>query len=68
MEKSRAAASEKHDRLLRLKQVLEIVPVGKSTWWSGVAQGRYPQPVRHLGPRITAWKASEVYSLIEGEV
>jgi predicted DNA-binding transcriptional regulator AlpA len=60
--------SQREDRLLRLKQVLEIVPVGKSTWWAGVATGRFPQPLRHLGPRITVWKASEVYALVTGEV
>jgi len=62
------AIALKEDRLLRLKQVLEIVPVGKSTWWAGVATGRFPQPLRHLGPRITVWRASEVYALVTGEV
>jgi len=62
------AIAQKEDRLLRVKQVLEIVPVSKSTWWAGVASGRFPKPVHHLGPRITAWKASEVYALVTGEV
>lgn len=57
----------KEDRLLRLPQVLQIIPVSKSTWWAGVASGRYPKPVRHLGPRITAWRASEVFALLERE-
>jgi prophage regulatory protein len=54
------------DRLLRLKEVLELIPVSKSTWWEGVKCGRYPAPVRHLGPRITAWKLSEVMQLVNG--
>lgn len=53
------------DRLMRLKEVLGVVSVGKSTWWAGVKSGRYPQPVRHLGPRITAWLESEIMSLIQ---
>ena len=50
---------------VRLPQILEVIPVSKSTWWNGVKSGRYPQPVHHLGPRITAWKAEDIRSLIE---
>ena len=42
-----------------------IIPVGKSTWWAGVKSGRYPQPVRTLGRRITAWKVEDIRALIE---
>lgn len=50
--------------LLRLRQVLKLVPIGASTWWAGVRTGRFPKPVK-LGPRTTAWRASEVLALIE---
>jgi len=40
------------------------IPVSKSTWWLGVKSGRYPQPIK-LGPRITAWRVSEIRALIE---
>lgn len=49
---------------LRLPQVLSVIPVSKSTWWAGVRNGRYPQPVRSLGERITAWRAEDVRALI----
>jgi predicted DNA-binding transcriptional regulator AlpA len=52
------------DRLLRIKQVLEIVPIGKSTWWRGVKSGRFPEPVR-LGPKTTCWRESEINALME---
>ncbi len=39
------------------------IPVSKSTWWKGVAEGRYPQPVK-LGPRITAWRVEDIHTLI----
>jgi len=55
------------DPLLRLKQVLEIIPVGKSTWWAGVKTGRYPAPVHHLGPRVTAWRLSSILRLAKGK-
>lgn len=53
------------DRLLRLNEVLEIIPVGKSNWWAGVKSGRYPAAV-HLSRRITAWRLSEVMQIVSG--
>lgn len=50
-------------RLLRLRQVLDLFPVSRSGWWRGVKNGRYPQPVR-IGDRAVAWRESEIYALI----
>lgn len=44
--------------------VLPIIPVSKSTWWAGVKEGRYPQPVK-LGPKITAWRVEDIRALID---
>ena len=41
-----------------------VIPVSKSTWWEGVRTGRYPQPVRTLGARITAWRVEDIRALI----
>lgn len=41
-----------------------IIPVSRSTWWAGVKSGRYPQPVRTLGQRITAWRVDDIRALI----
>jgi prophage regulatory protein len=30
-----------------------------------VRTGRYPQPVRHLGERITAWRVEDIRALIQ---
>jgi prophage regulatory protein len=52
---------------IRLPQILAPlgpIPVSRSTWWAGVASGRYPQPVK-LGPRITAWRVDDIKALIE---
>lgn len=59
---------------LRLSQIIgdpkaeppipPIIPVSKSTWWAGVKSGRYPQPVRTLGQRITAWRVEDIRNLI----
>jgi prophage regulatory protein len=49
---------------VRISQILKIFPIGKSTWWQGVKDGRFPKPVK-LGRRTTAWKAEDVRALIE---
>ncbi|MDR2056199.1 MAG: AlpA family phage regulatory protein [Desulfovibrio sp.] len=49
---------------LRLKQVLELVPISKSAWWDGCKTGRFPKPVK-LGPRTTAWKAEDIAALVK---
>ena len=47
------------DSYLRLPQVLSIVPIGRSTLWLWVKEGRFPKP-KKLGPAITVWHASQV--------
>lgn len=49
---------------LRVSQILQLIPVGKSSWWKGVSAGRYPQPVK-LGPKTTAWRIEDIRALIE---
>lgn len=39
-----------NESLLRLPQVLKIIPISKSAWWQGCKDGRYPKPIK-LGPR-----------------
>ena len=41
-----------------------VIPVGKSTWWQGVKEGRFPKPVK-LGPRTTAWRVEDIRELIK---
>jgi len=58
---------------LRLSQIIgneksdppipPLLPIGKSTWWAGVASGRFPKGVK-LGPKITAWRAEDISALI----
>ena len=49
--------------LWRLPTVLAHVPVSKSEWWHGIKTGRYPAGIK-LSPRITAWRSSDIRSLI----
>jgi predicted DNA-binding transcriptional regulator AlpA len=48
---------------MRLKQILEILPISKSTWWAGIKTGKYPKPVK-LGVRMTAWKVEDIEKLL----
>ena len=41
-----------------------LLPFGATTWWNGVKSGRFPAPVK-LGPRITAWRAEDIATLLE---
>ena len=53
---------------LRIKDIIAPygpIPVSKSTWWAGVKSKRYPQPVRSLGDRITAWRVEDIRAWIE---
>ncbi|MFO8058444.1 MAG: AlpA family phage regulatory protein [bacterium] len=51
------------ENLLRLREVLQRFPVSRSTWYSGISEGRYPPPVR-LGKRAVAWRESDIERLI----
>lgn len=54
------------DRLLRLTEVLQIIPISKSSWWKGIQNGKYPQPIK-LGPRTTCWRESDVLELLDNK-
>ncbi len=55
---------------LRVSQIVRpngLLPLSRSTWWAGVASGRYPKPVK-LGPGITVWPARLILELAENGV
>lgn len=49
---------------LRLNDVLKFIPLKKTAWYEGVAEGRFPQPVA-LGPRAKAYRCEDIRALIE---
>lgn len=51
------------NRLVRLREVLNLIPVSRSTWLAWVASGKAPDPI-HLG-RCTCWRYSDLLNLIE---
>lgn len=58
---------EGQERLLRIKDVLKLVPISKSSWWEGVKKGKYPKPVK-LGEKTTCWRLSDIQRIIDSAV
>lgn len=55
--------------LVRLSSILAPngpIPVSRSTWYAGIAKGRFPKPVP-LGPRTSAWRAEDIRALFENK-
>ncbi|MDC1501696.1 AlpA family phage regulatory protein [Gammaproteobacteria bacterium] len=51
------------DTLLSLPEVLSVIGVAPSTWWAGVASGKFPRPVK-CGRR-SFWPQSDIADFIE---
>lgn len=48
---------------IRLPTVLGVFPVGETSWWKGVAEGRYPRPIK-LSPRVNGWRVADIRKLL----
>lgn len=48
---------------LRKSQILTLIPISSSSWYQGIADGRYPKPV-HLSLRTSAWRIEDIRKLI----
>ena len=55
--------SQAPERLLRVKQVVERLPISKSTWWFWVSSGKAPAGIK-LSPKVTCWKESDINAMI----
>lgn len=51
------------EKLLRLNTVLSRVPIGRSAWYQGIKDGKFPPPVK-LGPKTSAWREADINKLI----
>lgn len=50
--------------LIRLPEVLKMVPVSKTTWYAMIKANEAPRPV-DLGPRSVAWVKEDIENWIE---
>lgn len=48
---------------VRLPVVLQVLGIGKTSFWQGIKEGRYPKPVK-LGIRVAAWRVEDIRGLI----
>jgi prophage regulatory protein len=59
--------NESATRILRRRQVEAITGWARSTIYQGVAEGRFPRPIR-LGGRSVGWLADEVEQWIQARI
>lgn len=57
-------SSDQIEKYLRLRTVLQIIPVSRSTWYRGMGSGIYPRPVK-FSRKISAWRLSDIAKLAE---
>jgi predicted DNA-binding transcriptional regulator AlpA len=50
--------------LVRLRQVLAVLPISRSTWWRGISEGRFPRAIK-LGPNTSAWRVEDIRALLD---
>jgi prophage regulatory protein len=51
-------------RYIRFKELRKLVPLGRTTIWKMMKEGRFPQSYR-IGKAATAWLVSEVEEWIK---
>lgn len=54
-------------RIIRLKDVVNLTGLGRSTIYKYISEGGFPKPIS-LGDRSVGWLESEVYEWIENKV
>jgi len=51
------------DKFLRIPQVLELIPIGRSTLWAKIKKGEFPKPEK-LSAKIAVWRESDIQAYI----
>ncbi len=49
---------------MRLPQVLQVIPVSRTTWYDGIREGRFPKGIKITG-NIVGWKVSDIKNLVQ---
>ena len=52
------------DRLIRVKELAQILSVSRSKIWDDVAKGKFPKPFK-LSEKTTVWKMSAIQAHLE---
>ena len=55
-------------RILRLRQVITAVGLGRSSIYARVQAGSFPPPIKLGGARASGWVSTEVHQWIEDQI
>lgn len=55
---------QENAKFISLEQVLEIIPVSRSTWLRGVSAGEYPEPIK-VSKRLKFWNMADIQDLVD---
>ena len=64
MERNDSAPILPAEGFVRLPVVLKVLSIGKTSWWNGIREGKYPRPLL-LGKRTARWNVKDIRALIE---
>ena len=53
-------------KLYRIKQLIELLNISRSTIWLWIKQDQFPEPIK-LGKNTTVWKSSEIDECIKNK-
>lgn len=48
---------------IRLAQVLQFIPLGKTRWYAGIQSGEFPRPIKH--GRAALYRVEDIKALIK---
>jgi predicted DNA-binding transcriptional regulator AlpA len=46
-----------------LPVVLRVLSIGKTSWWNGIREGKYPKPSK-FGSKTSRWHVDDIRALI----
>lgn len=49
---------------LRLRHILQLIPMSKTAWWDSVRAGRLPKPIK-ISPRVAVWRSEDIQRLLD---
>ena len=55
----RRALPEDDAAFILEEEVLDVLPIGHTSFWRGIAEGRYPRPSK-ISPRRNAWQVGQI--------
>ena len=53
-----------HDRLMRRREVEQVLGISRSSIYRLMQEGEFPRPVR-IGPAAVRWRASDIAAWLE---